>query len=257
MLTIWIWASCENKTLQTDLTLNRALENELEPQICAREGGTENFSSRRSYAKFSLNNIWDRGSSDLTELGRGTRDCAHTIWCITYVGRSRERRVFPSPSERPYYCVWRTHGRGKAILRHSSLGWVAMVWEAPQLFLHFLSPHHEEKGKTRKKKKIGMLPCGCVLKYHLHQNPNKALNCLLLTFTFFSFTWVWVDRQLYRSTFSTSASSVFSGVEQSSLGPVENHTFSWFFTLSSYVHLLHSCFARLCQESNEINAWRA
>lgn len=138
------------------------------------------------------------------------------------MGRSRERKLFPSQGA--YYCLKDTWQR-KDYPRHSPLGWIATVWEAPQVFLHFLSPHHKEKGKTRKEK-TGLLPYGCVLKHHLHQNPNKALNCLLLPFTSFSLTWVWVDRQLYRSTFSTSASPVFSGVEPSSLGPVENYTLS-------------------------------
>lgn len=94
-----------------------------------------------------------------------------------------------------------------------------------------------------------------MLKHHLHQNPNKALNCLLLPFTAFSFTWVEVDWQLYRSTFSTSASPCVPwGWATFTRASGKPHTFSWFSALPSYVHLLRSGFARLSQE---INAWRA
>lgn len=52
----------------------------LEPQICVREGGTENF-DRTSYAKFCSNklSLRYRGISDLPDLGDGMTDCAHTI----------------------------------------------------------------------------------------------------------------------------------------------------------------------------------
>lgn len=78
--------------------------------------------------------FWDKDSSD---LGGGMMNCAHTIWYVSSL------------------CVWRTHGRGKAIL-----GRVLLSKWCPSNFspLSFTTPWGE--GRNCEKKSLSaMLLC--------------------------------------------------------------------------------------------------
>lgn len=119
----------------------------------------------------------------------------------------------------------------KGYTRQSPLAWVS---DAPQIFLHFLLPHHEERDKTRKKFYLSaMLLCakapypskilikhltGCCL---LHLSP--LLGC--------EYTGSYIEALLI---LLLSLSFIKASGKP--------HTFSWIFTLSNYVYLLHSCF---------------
>lgn len=120
------------------------------------------------------------------------------------------------------YCIRRMHSTGKAVLGTVLSGW---PWfRRPLSFFSPLSFTALQGEGQKNQRKNGMLPCGCVLKHHLHQDSSKAFNSLLWPLESFSFAWLWITCQLCRSTFSTSALS--SGVEQSSVRPVEKHILS-------------------------------